>query len=110
MADPRTVPQMQADALIAIVTHVLGCDRKDLPLATVATIVRITEKDLTTGTGHATIDGIDQPISIGTARRMAAAGNIIPIDWWLRDDGPTDLGNGTSRKYDPIKRRRRAVL
>lgn len=38
----------------------------------------MTLQDLQAGTGHATIDGIDQPISAGTARRIAAAGNIIP--------------------------------
>ena len=34
--------------------------------------------DLESGEGHALIDGINQPVSIATARRMAAGGSIIP--------------------------------
>ena len=40
-------------------------------------IVRIDHDDLVNGTGHATIDGIAAPVTVATARRMAAGGQII---------------------------------
>jgi hypothetical protein len=76
-APRRSVKQMQADALVRICEHALGCDRTDLPLEGATVIVRIDHEDLVNGTGYATIDGITAPISVSTARRMAAAGEII---------------------------------
>ena len=80
-ADPdiprRSVVQMQADALVWLCEHALGCDRTDLPLHGATVIVRIDHDDLVNGTGYATIDGITAPISVYTARRMAAGGEII---------------------------------
>ncbi|WP_262927849.1 HNH endonuclease signature motif containing protein [Microbacterium sp. NIBRBAC000506063] len=77
-ADRRSVPMLQADALSAICAHVLGCKSEKLPLAGATVIVRMSLEDLQAGTGSAEIDGIDQPISISTARRMAASGGVIP--------------------------------
>ena len=77
-ADRRTVTQLQADALADLAAHAIGCDNNAPALAGATVIVRVGLDDLTGGTGHATIDGIDQPISIGTARRMAASGGVIP--------------------------------
>lgn len=77
-APRRTVPQMQADALALLATHLLGCESKDTPVHGATVIVRMTLDQLTTGTGAALIDGIDQPITVATARRMAAGGGIIP--------------------------------
>jgi hypothetical protein len=80
-ADPdaprRSVKQMQADALVRICEHALGCDRTDLPLEGATVVVRIDHQDLVDGTGYATIDGITTPVSVSTARRMAAGGEII---------------------------------
>lgn len=76
-ADHRTVPMLQADALSLFCAHVLGCKGK-LPLAGVTVIVRMNLADLESGTGTATIDGIDQPISASAARRMAADAAVIP--------------------------------
>ncbi|WP_258132479.1 HNH endonuclease signature motif containing protein [Microbacterium sp. MYb72] len=76
--DRRTIPMLQADALSAVCAHVLGCENRRLPLAGATVIVRMTLDDLESGTGSATIDGIDQPISVGAARRMAAGGGVIP--------------------------------
>lgn len=75
--ETRSVPQLQADALAAICKHVLGCDETDLPLASTTVVVRIPLDALTSGTGIATIDGMTQPIDAGTARRMAAQGEVI---------------------------------
>jgi hypothetical protein len=76
-APRRSVVQMQADALVRLCEHALGCDRTDLPLQGATVIVRIAHDDLVNGTGFATIDGITAPVSVATARRMAAAGDII---------------------------------
>lgn len=94
-ADRRTVPMMQADALSLFGSHMLGCTAQAPALAGATVVVRMTLQDLQAGTGSATIDGIDQPISISAARRMAADGGIIPcvlggdsevLDWgrWRR--------------------------
>lgn len=76
---PRPIPVMQADALLAICEHYTGCDQtgRTLPGATV--IVRVNLEDLQSGTGVGIIDGVDQPVSIGTVRRMAAGGGVIPM-------------------------------
>ncbi|MBV0895788.1 HNH endonuclease signature motif containing protein [Microbacterium sp. NC79] len=76
--DRRTVAQLQADALTAICEHITGCDNNELPLTGATVIVRVSLDDLTAGTGVATIDGTDQPISISTCRQMAASGGVIP--------------------------------
>lgn len=76
-ADRRTLPMIQADALAVFAAHVLGCESK-VPLAGATIVVRMGLDDLATGGGSAEIDGIEQPISIGAARRMAAGGGVIP--------------------------------
>jgi hypothetical protein len=95
-ADPdaprRTIAQRQADALVLLASHLLGCST-DTPVAGATVIVRMTLADLESGTGSAVIDGIDQPVSVATARRMAASGAVIPcvlggdseiLDWGRR--------------------------
>ena len=76
-APRRSVKQMQADALVRLCEHALGCDRTDLPLEGATVVVRIDHQDLVDGIGYATIDGITTPVSVSTARRMAAGGEII---------------------------------
>ena len=75
--DRRTVPMIQADALSVFCAHVLGCERR-VPVAGATVIVRMDLDDLEAGTGSATIDGVDQPVSVSAARRMAAGGGVIP--------------------------------
>ncbi|GAA3900911.1 HNH endonuclease signature motif containing protein [Microbacterium invictum] len=86
----RTIPMIQADALVRLCEHVLACEHSDVPLGGATVIVRVSLEDLENGTGHGTIDGLSAPISIGTVRRMAADGGVIPcvlgteseiIDW-----------------------------
>ncbi|KHK99339.1 hypothetical protein LK09_03415, partial [Microbacterium mangrovi] len=77
--EQRTIVQLQADALAVIAKHVLRCEQTVLPLASTTVVVRIPLEALTTGTGVATIDGITQPVDAGTARRMAADAEIIPL-------------------------------
>ncbi len=76
-ADRRTVPMIQADALAVFCAHVLGCQTR-VPVAGATVIVRMNLSDLESGAGSAAIDGLDQPVSVGAARRMAAGGGIIP--------------------------------
>jgi 5-methylcytosine-specific restriction protein A len=91
-APKRTLAQRQADALVQLAAHVLGCET-DSPVTGATVIVRMTLADLESGRGSAVIDGIDRPVSIATARRMAASGAVIPcvlggdsdiLDWGRR--------------------------
>jgi hypothetical protein len=86
-ATQRTIPQMQADALARLCEHAIGCSTRDLPLEGATVVVRVALDDLiegsdgsdgSDGTGFATVDGLATPISIATARRMAAGGAVIP--------------------------------
>jgi hypothetical protein len=75
--DPRTIAQMRADALSELCRHTLSCAEVATgPSATI--VVRMSLADLQAGTGVGTIGGLDQPVSAGTVRRMAAEANIIP--------------------------------
>ncbi|WP_438854381.1 HNH endonuclease signature motif containing protein [Agromyces sp. M3QZ16-3] len=76
--DHRTIPQVQADALATLARHTLGCTQTLTPLAKTTVIVRVDLDALVEGIGHARIDGLEQPISPATARRMAADADIIP--------------------------------
>ncbi len=76
--DLRTIPQIQADALAQVARHSLGCEQTITPLAKTTVVVRLDLETLRSGIGHARIDGIDQPISAATARRMAADAELIP--------------------------------
>nr|WP_314845191.1 DUF222 domain-containing protein [uncultured Microbacterium sp.] len=78
-ADRRTVAMIQADALTAICEHAIGCDNGGMPAAGATVVIRMNLEDLTAGTGVATIDGCDQPVSAATCRRMAASGGVIPV-------------------------------
>ncbi|WP_433585095.1 DUF222 domain-containing protein [Microbacterium hydrocarbonoxydans] len=77
-ADHRSVAMIQADALTAICEHVADCDNGGLPMSGATVVVRVSLDDLTAGTGTATIDGVDHPISVSACRRMAASGGVIP--------------------------------
>lgn len=76
--DRRTVAQLRAAALAAICRHALDCDSDDAPTGGATVVVRIALEQLESGTGYGTIDGIAQPVSVGTIRRMAADAQIIP--------------------------------
>ncbi|WP_350347654.1 DUF222 domain-containing protein [Agromyces sp. G08B096] len=76
--DRRSVPQIQADALAALARHTLGCAQTLTPLAKTTVVVRVDLDSLVSGLGGASIDGLDQPVSAATARRMAADAELIP--------------------------------
>jgi hypothetical protein len=84
LLDDRTLPQLGADAIVDLLRHGLSCPERSRipgmgPGATTTMIVRIGLEELMTGLGEAQIDGIEQPISAGTARRLAAEAGIIPM-------------------------------
>ena len=79
LQDPRTRVNIASDALLALFGHVSNCAFAVSPLPKTTLVVRLTLHDLLSGLGEARLDGIDQPISAGTARRMAAEAGIIPI-------------------------------
>lgn len=100
---PRPIPVMQADALIAICEHFSGCDRTDRTLPGAMVVVRVNLDDLKTGRGVGIIDGVDQPVSIGTVRRMAAGGGLIP---WVMGSGSEILDWGRlKRLFTPAQKR-----
>jgi len=76
--DHRSVPMIQADALASICAHAVECDNNGMPLTGATVVVRVSLDDLAEGTGFATIDGTDQPVSIASCRQMAAGGGVIP--------------------------------
>ncbi|MFF2487761.1 DUF222 domain-containing protein [Microbacterium sp. NPDC058062] len=78
-AERRTIPQMQADALVSLCEHALGCDEQDLPLNGVTVVVRMDLETLREGIGTAEIDGIDAPISASAARKLASSASVIPV-------------------------------
>lgn len=98
----RTLPQRQADALVLLASHLLGCGSADQPIEGATVIVRVTLSDLRDGTGSATIDGIERPVSIATARRMAASGGVIP---WVLGSRSEILDWGRRRRlFTPTQR------
>jgi len=99
--DTRTIPQLQADALTMIASHVLGCDQ--VPAAPSTTlVVRTNLETLMEGVGFGQIDGIDQPVSAGTIRRLAANAGIIPM---VMGTGSIPLDQGrAARLFSPAQR------
>ena len=83
-ADRRDVRAVQADALVFLAEHALACTSKQ-SLGGATVVVRVDLEDLESGTGYGLIDGVEQPVSVGTVRRMAADGDVIP--WVCGGDG-----------------------
>ncbi|TFV95382.1 HNH endonuclease signature motif containing protein [Leifsonia flava] len=102
ITDDRSIPQRQADALVEIMRHVLGCTQTIAPLAAVTTVTRIDLDALRTGLGSGSIDGIDQPVSAGTIRRLAASADLIPMVLGT-DSVPLDVGR-TARLFTKTQR------
>jgi ABC-2 type transport system ATP-binding protein len=72
IADTRSIPQIQADALAALARHSLGCSESPAPLAKTTVVVRMSLEALVDGLGHARIDGIDVAADpVGAKRRIA---------------------------------------
>ncbi|MHC5797339.1 HNH endonuclease signature motif containing protein [Lacisediminihabitans sp. FW035] len=76
--DSRALAQIAADAVVEMARHAISCDDASVPLPSATIVVRMTLDSLLNGHGEAQIDGIEQPISAGTARHLAADAHIIP--------------------------------
>ena len=93
-AEDRTIAQMNADALADIARLSLASADAPPALRNAVVVARIDLEALESGIGHATIDGVDQPVSANTARELAASAGVIPMI--LGDKGETlDLGRAT---------------
>ncbi len=79
LPDDRSIAQIGADAFVDLARHCLSCSDSSAPLASATVVVRMTLDSLLSGLGEARLDGVEQPISARTARRMAADAGIIPM-------------------------------
>jgi hypothetical protein len=79
-ADPTKPTPMQAkvDAFTAILRDSLRSDDGRTGGVDTTILVRIDLKDLQSGIGTATIDGVAEPISAAAARRLAVEADLIP--------------------------------
>lgn len=108
-AELRSIPQIQADALLDFVKHVIGCDQSKLPGPSTTLVVRMDIDDFVPPeeedrvadnasdasieapeTRIATIDGATV-IDVGTARKIAATSGIIAMVLG-EDSAPLDVG------------------
>jgi hypothetical protein len=76
--DDRTLDQLRSDAAEQVFHHVASCKGHGGDIPSITMVIRMTKESLLTGLGIAEIDGVDETISAGTARRMAGEAGIIP--------------------------------
>jgi hypothetical protein len=101
--DDRNLAQRRLDALVSIARESLSNDHGQLAGTSVTMNVTMSLDALISGIGAARIDGIDEPISAATARRLASDAQIIPIV--LGGDGePLDLGRSQRLFSEPQRR------
>ena len=101
--DERTPAQRRLDALVSIARESLARDHGRLAGTSVTMNVTMTLEGLLSGIGAAYIDGIDEPISAATARRLACDAQIIPIVLG-GDSEPLDLGHSQRLFSEPQRR------
>lgn len=101
-AEDRTIAQLNADALADIARLSLSSADAPPALHTAVVVTRIDLDALESGRGHATIDGVDQPVSASTAREIAASAGVAPMI--LSGTGEVlDLGR-TARLFSPAQK------
>ena len=105
--DTRTLAQRRLDALVSIARQSLAHDHGRLGGTSVTMNVTVALEALITGLGVAQIDGIDEPISAATARRLACDARIIPIVLGGPSE-PLDLGH-SERLFSESQRRALAL-
>jgi hypothetical protein len=101
--DTRPLAQKRVDALIAVCRESLAGDKGTLAGTSVTMLVTVPLETLQTGVGTATISGVDEPICAGTARRLAADAEIIPVVLGSNSE-VLDLGR-TARLFTSAQRR-----
>jgi hypothetical protein len=107
LADQRTLPQRRLDTVVAWARESLTHDHGQLAGTAVTMVIEIPLATLECGLGPAYIQGVDLPISAGTARRLAAQAEIIPVVLGT-DSQPLDYG-GSARLYSAAQRRAMAL-
>ncbi|MFD6055504.1 DUF222 domain-containing protein [Agromyces sp. NPDC060279] len=78
IAEHRSIAQLNADALVDLARHALGCAAVPT-LRQTTVVVRADAEALLTERGHGTIDGIEQPVSIASVRALVTAAGIAPL-------------------------------
>lgn len=106
-ADTRTLAQKRLDAITTMARDFLAHDTGSLAGTSVTMLVTVPLEVLETGTGTAQIAGLDEPISAGTARRLAACAEIIPVVLGSESE-PLDVGR-SERLFTHAQRRALAV-
>ena len=101
-AEDRTIAQLNADALADIARHSLGAKHVAPALRAATVVVRVDADAIVSGHGHATIDGIEQPVSVATARELAMSAGISPLLLDRRSER-LDLGRAT-RLFTPAQK------
>ena len=107
LADGRTLPQRRLDTVVAWARESLMHDHGQLAGTAVTMVVEIPLATLECGVGAAHIQGVDLPISAGTARRLAAEAGIIPVVLGTKSQ-PLDHGD-TARLFSEAQRRALAL-
>ncbi|MFI5313809.1 MAG: DUF222 domain-containing protein [Candidatus Dormibacteria bacterium] len=80
MPESRSMAQLRSDAATDVFRHLATCTQHPVDgKPPVTMIVRIPLETLQTGVGTGQIDGIRAPVSAGTARRLAADADLIPV-------------------------------
>jgi hypothetical protein len=78
LENTRSLEQVAAESIVQLARHGIACTNTEIPVRATSIVVRMSLESLITGLGAAYIDGIETPISAGTARIMAADAEIIP--------------------------------
>lgn len=78
LSDERTAPQMRADLLVGVFSHMAGCDQP-APGVKTTVVVRMTIDQLREGAGVGEIDGVNQPVSVEKLRKAAVDSSYLPV-------------------------------
>jgi 5-methylcytosine-specific restriction protein A len=101
--DDRNLAQRRLDALVSIARESVSNDHGQLAGTSVTMNVTMSLDALISGIGAARIDGVDEPISAATARRLASDAQIIPVVLGGESE-PLDLGQ-SRRLFSEAQRR-----
>lgn len=101
--DLRPLTVKRVDALVAVCRESLARDTGTLAGTSVTMLVTVPLETLQTGAGTASIAGVDEPICAGTARRLAADAELIPVVLGT-DSEILDLGR-SARLFSAAQRR-----
>jgi 5-methylcytosine-specific restriction protein A len=107
LADRRTLPQRRLDTVVAWARESLLHDHGQLAGTAVTMVVEIPLATLEIGVGPGYIQGVDLPISAGTARRLAAEAEIVPVVLGT-NSVPLDYGE-SARLFNQPQRRAMAL-